>query len=76
LRASQQQYQTVVDDQSELICRFLPDGTLTFVNGACCRAAGRSAKELVGTSFWSLVPGEHHHAERESLAARSTRKPP
>jgi len=24
----------VVEDQTELICRFLPDGTLTFVNEA------------------------------------------
>src|SRR3954465_7661275 len=46
LPCSQQQYRTVVEDQTELICRFRPDGALTFVNGAFCRAVGRSRQEL------------------------------
>ena len=31
---SEARYRGVVEDQTELICRFLPDGTYTFVNGA------------------------------------------
>jgi PAS domain S-box-containing protein len=38
LRESELRYRAVVEDQTELICRFLPDGTLTFVNEAYCRA--------------------------------------
>ena len=33
-RSSEIRYRSVVDTQSELICRFLPDTTLTFVNDA------------------------------------------
>ena len=37
IQSSKARYQAIVEDQSELICRFLPDGTLTFVNEAFCR---------------------------------------
>ena len=48
LRRSEARYRAVVEDQTELICRFLPDGTYTFVNGALCRDHQRSAADLVG----------------------------
>ena len=51
LRRSQEQYRSVVEGQSDLICRFLPDGTYTFVNDAYCRyfqrSAGRAARPEV-----------------------------
>jgi PAS domain-containing protein len=31
LRQSEERYRTVVEEQTELICRFLPDKTITFV---------------------------------------------
>ena len=34
LRESRGRYRTIVEDQTELINRFLPDGTITFVNEA------------------------------------------
>ncbi len=37
----------IIEDQSELICRFLPDGTLTFVNSAYCRFTGHAREDLV-----------------------------
>jgi PAS domain-containing protein len=37
LRQSEARYRAIVEDQTELICRFKPDGTLTFVNDAYCR---------------------------------------
>lgn len=37
LRQSEARYRGVVEDQTELICRFLPDKTLTFVNQSYCR---------------------------------------
>ena len=36
LKKSWALYQAVVEDQSELICRYRPDGILTFVNKAFC----------------------------------------
>lgn len=48
-------YRAIVESQAEMICRFQPDGTLTYVNAACCHAFGRSREALLGTSYWSLV---------------------
>jgi len=69
LHASEKRYRDVVEDQTELICRFLPDGTYTFVNGAYCRYFQRSPEELLGCSFWVFIPPEEHQAAREFLAS-------
>ena len=55
-RASELRYRDVVDTQTELICRFLPDTTLTFVNDAYCRFWNKTKDELVGTRFLRLIP--------------------
>ena len=44
---SEERYRAVVESQMELICRFQPDGTFLFVNGAFCRYYGRTMDELV-----------------------------
>lgn len=56
--ASEARYRAIVEDQTELICRFLPDGTLTFVNEAYCRYFNKQRGELVGNSFMPLIPDE------------------
>ena len=58
LGESEQRYREVVETQSELICRFLPDTTLTFVNDAYCRFFGKSAQELIGSKFIDFIPEE------------------
>lgn len=69
LRKSEACYRAVVEDQTELICRFLPDGTFTFVNGAYCRYFQRSTEELLGRTFWTFLPLAGHQAAREMLAS-------
>ncbi|MCP4339023.1 MAG: PAS domain S-box protein [Desulfobulbaceae bacterium] len=44
-------YQAIVMDQNELICRFDPQGKLTFVNDAYCRYYGVSHIDILGTNF-------------------------
>ncbi len=48
-------YRAVVEDMSELVVRWHPDGTRLFVNDAYCRMFGAPREALLGTSFWSLV---------------------
>jgi PAS domain S-box-containing protein len=60
LQQSQNRYRSVVEDQTELICRFLSDGTFTFVNRAYARYFGRTPEELLGRSFWMFIPAENH----------------
>ncbi|MCY6490202.1 PAS domain S-box protein [Leptolyngbya sp. GGD] len=56
LRDSEERYQAIVQDQAVLICHFLPDGTLTFVNPAYCRYFGTTAETLLGQNFLHLIP--------------------
>ncbi len=51
LRASEARYRAVVEDQSEFIMRWLPDGTFSFVNDAFCRFFGKSRAELIGHAW-------------------------
>jgi len=69
LRRSQEQYRSVVDGQADLICRFLPDGTCTFVNDAYCRYFQRSAGELLGEKLWQFLPADQRPISEAFLAA-------
>ncbi len=51
LRASEERYRAVVEDQTEVISRFLQDGRFTFVNDVYCRFFGKRAHELIG-GYW------------------------
>lgn len=66
LRDSEERYREVVESQTELVCRYLPDTTLTFVNEAYCRFFKRRREELIGKKFLDLVPPE----SRDEIAAR------
>lgn len=67
LRESEERYRDVVETQTELICRYLPDSTLTFVNDAYCRYFGRSRDELVGSPFVELIPESERAAALEHI---------
>jgi PAS domain S-box-containing protein len=54
LRAREQELRTITEHMNELICRFKPDGTLTYVNRMYCEYFGKTPEELLGTNFISL----------------------
>jgi PAS domain S-box-containing protein len=56
LRVGEQRYRDVVECQTDLVCRFLPDSTITFVNGAYCRFFARSRESLLGSNLLDLLP--------------------
>lgn len=60
LKESEEKYRSIVEDQTELVCRFLPGGLLTFVNEAFCRYFGKKREELLGNSFMKFIPDEDH----------------
>ena len=51
LRERDARLREVVDQQTELIVRVLPDGVLSFVNGAVCRTLGLPSEDLIGREF-------------------------
>jgi PAS domain S-box-containing protein len=75
LQESEARYRAVVEDQTELICRFLPDGTYTFVNGAYCRYFDTFPEKLLGKRFWQFLPEPEHQNAREFLASITPEHP-
>jgi PAS domain S-box-containing protein len=75
LRASQEQHRAVVEDHTEPICRFQADGTLTFVNGAWACVLGQAVEDLVGRSFWSLMPAGAQAAHAGALSQLRPERP-
>lgn len=55
LRRMKNRYRTIVMDQTELICRFDPQGRITFVNDAYCRYFGVNHQDILGTNFLPAV---------------------
>ncbi|MBD2102701.1 PAS domain S-box protein [Leptolyngbya sp. FACHB-261] len=75
LRESEAHYRAIVEDQTELICRSLQDGTLTFVNNAFCRYFNKQPQELIGQSFFSLIAEEDQKTPKRHLTAFSPTNP-
>jgi PAS domain S-box-containing protein len=44
-------FRAVVEDQTEMITRWLPDGTLTYVNKVFCNIFNKRTDELIGKTF-------------------------
>ena len=71
LRKSERFLRSILETQEDLLCRFLPDTTLTYVNEPYCRMFGRTADELLGTRFLNLIPRENRTSVRETLSRLS-----
>jgi PAS domain S-box-containing protein len=78
LAQSRETYLSVVERQTELVCRYRPtDGTLTFVNPAYARYFGTTPERLVGTSFFLLAPeGERERIRRYVASIGPDSTPP
>jgi len=59
-------YQNLIQNLPDLVCQYLPDGTLTFVNQSYCRYFAKSQQDLVGKSHFDFI----HPDDREKLAAQ------
>ena len=75
LRASEQRYRDVVEDQTELICRFLPDGRLTFINEAYCNYFRLNREECIGKRHSVLLLPEDAQQLKNHLAALTPENP-
>jgi PAS domain S-box-containing protein len=58
LREQDARFRAVVEHQTELIVRLLPDGRLSFVNEAFCRLLQKTRDELVGQTIMTVMTGD------------------
>ncbi len=61
-------YLRILEDQTDLICRYEPGGMLSHVNRAYCRFFGKSEEELIGNSF--IIDEDERAAVDKYLAGR------
>ena len=75
LELSERRYRAIVEDQSELIIRILPDSTATFVNRAYCRYFGFEPDQVLGRPVLDSMSPENCEALRHNLARVSPQAP-
>jgi len=75
LEESEQRYRDVVEDQTECISRYLPDGTYLFVNEAFSRYFKKSREEITGKKFLLRIPPEDQDMVRNHCASLSPDHP-
>jgi two-component system, cell cycle sensor histidine kinase and response regulator CckA len=69
LRESEARYRLIVENQTEFIVKWLPDGTRTFVNEHYCQLFGLTEEECIGSNFLPLVAPEHRGQIHQRLAS-------
>lgn len=68
LRQSEERYRAVVENQTELVIRSLPDTTVTFVNKAYCQYFGLTRSQIIGRKYLELIPQPAREATQRHLA--------
>lgn len=66
LQQSKDSYRQLAEDMPAMICRFLPDSTLTYVNSAYCKYFKQPPTELLGRQFLDFLP----RSERQAVQAQ------
>jgi len=75
LKRSEARFRAVVEDQTEFICRFAPDGRLTFVNPAYCRYFGLDKNQCLAHPHLVVLPPEDARLMREHLTSLTPENP-
>ncbi|WP_317137490.1 PAS domain S-box protein [Methanochimaera problematica] len=63
LEISQNRYRGIIETQKEIICRYYPDGTYSFVNDAFCRYFNKKREDILEKSELFKIP----FADREII---------
>ena len=59
LREQETLYELLVQQQQDIVCRFLPNTTITFASDAYCRHTGRERADLIGRPFLERLACDH-----------------
>ena len=73
--STEARYLSILDASPDLICRFEPDTTLTFVNRAYADYFDGTFEDLIGRRFLEFVPQEVHDEIHRHLASISPDNP-
>ena len=68
-------YRQMIQAQTDLILRSLPDTTITFANNALCQALGQSLEDVIGQQWSCFVPVEDVEELHRKIASLSPTHP-
>jgi len=74
LRLSEEKYRLLIENQTDMIVKFDPQGRFQFVSPSYCNIFGKTRKELLGKTFISLI----HEDDQDNVkkAIENVFKPP
>lgn len=75
LQESEARYRAIVEDQTDLIVRLSPDGTILFVNEAYCRYFGLQREDLIGKSYAPIIFAADRDAVDQQIQSISPNNP-
>lgn len=75
LLKSEERYRSLVENQTDLVCRFIPDGTLIFVNDAYYHFFEKTKDELIGKKWHPLPVDDDVAFIQEKLLTLSPSNP-
>jgi PAS domain S-box-containing protein len=75
LQESEKRYRNVVQDQTEFICRFLPDGTHIFANEAYCSYFGKTCDLIINTQFKPSILQQDRQIVKEHFTSLTPQHP-
>ncbi|MGB9176538.1 MAG: PAS domain S-box protein, partial [Methanoregula sp.] len=75
LEAKEARYRGIVEDQTEFIIRFLPDGTLTFVNASYSHFMNKKPEDLLGTHFSDAIHAKDRTVFDQCIQSLSQENP-
>ena len=75
LRENEERYRAVVEDMPAMICRFLRDGTLNFVNTAYCNYFNKKKEELIGQNFFQFILKEDQDKVKNQFMSLDQKRP-
>ncbi|MCK5319524.1 MAG: PAS domain S-box protein, partial [Anaerolineales bacterium] len=75
LRVTERLYRGIIQAQKDLICRYLPDGTITYANQVYADFIGFPTGEIIGANHFQMVLLEEQSGLRKHLDNLSVKKP-
>jgi PAS domain S-box-containing protein len=75
LRENEKKYRALVEDMPALTCRFLPDGSLSFVNSSYSSFFNKEPEELVGQNFFQFIPEEDREKVKKHFESLTYKRP-
>ncbi len=72
---TEQRYAAIINDDTDLVCRFNLDGRITFATQAFCNLFTRPRAMVLGTSIFDYIPNDQHQPLLAQIQAISPNKP-